>query len=163
MVHEPSWSLNYFIVRGKCCGTLTPSLCSLDTSTNMLFNRRSNIPSKELLTPALLPRVMSAANVEIGDSTSAIDLAAVASLSLSAVVKRRSSSRRRSLLPANKCRPHSWHPTLLRGSLRTDRSRSSGRGEKWIDSSILDGITIMSERVTSTPCRQIFGDLALFG
>ena len=129
--------------------------------TKMLFNRRSHTSSKELQTPAQLPRIMSLANVE--NSTSAMDSAAVESLSLSAVVKRRSSSRQRLLLPPNKCRPHSWHPALQRGFPRTAGSRSSGRGEKWMDVSILDGIPMMCELVTSTSCRQIVGDLALFG
>ena len=115
--------------------------------TKMLFNRRSHTSSKELQTPAQLPRVMSLAHVE--NSTSAMDSAAVESLSLSAVVKRRSSSRQRLLLPPNKCRPHSWHPALQRGFPRTAGSRSSGRGKNWapswIDSSILDGIPGMQK------------------
>ena len=130
--------------------------------TNMLFNRRSHTSFKELQTSAQPSRVVSPAKVDM-------DLAAVASLSLSAVVKRRSSSRRRLRLPPNKCRPHSWHATLQRGFLRTARSRSSGRGGKWpqdrIDSSILDGtcVTKMCERVSSTLCRAILEEVVLLG
>ena len=90
-------------------------------------------------------------------------------MSLSAVVKRRSSSRQRLLLPPNKCRPHSWHPALQRGFPRTAGSRSSGRGKNWapswIDSSILDGtcVTKMCERVSSTLCRAILEEVVLLG